>query len=458
MDQSIGRCRGFHGNKYANVELVGESKTTPGQYIVYKDRVQNFLYSNTKPVVSADFVDRLRECLESANTIVEKSSGDGFHADGTWNGANDVDFGASFDEEGRSEISPAQMPRVKSLSPPLSIESNVDNSSRDTVDLIHELQNSAHSVPSLKTSSGPKLVAVVQKAGRKSNQETDGVTVSNDHREMPTLDAAKKMKTANNVEDSSQNAKIDTETFVQDEIQNDRPWSASSTKRPWSATSHRKEASKSRLKLSHKPIINDALWKYSNSATKRKPLRGLTKSPNCSRFGGHQNKGSGGEARRRQRVTCSRLSKSKYVVQRHDRGHLEASNKTTSILLGPSSFESAKARTKAVLKEVAMSPIKIKQSSNKWKLNDPDRQKKKLNLSTSKVMYGYSLPKLAKQVQHDFARRVKREQIMGQSLDGEGSIIEALESLYPVPEFTLEQFVSERDFKSYQDSGELPDF
>ena len=146
------------------------------------------------------------------------------------------------------------------------------------------------------------------------------------------------------------------------------------------------------------------------------------------------------------------------MVQRHDRGHLEASNKTTSILLGPSSFESAKARTKAVLKEVAMSPIKIKQSSNKWKLNDPDRQKKKLNLSTSKVMYGYSLPKLAKQVQHDFARRVKREQIMGQSLDGEGSIIEALESLYPVPEFTLEQFVSERDFKSYQDSGELPDF
>ena len=97
MDQSIGRCRGFHGNKYANVELVGESKTTPGQYIVYKDRVQNFLYSNTKPVVSADFVDRLRECLESANTIVEKSSGDGFHADGTWNGANDVDFGASID-------------------------------------------------------------------------------------------------------------------------------------------------------------------------------------------------------------------------------------------------------------------------------------------------------------------------------------------------------------------------
>ena len=228
----------------------------------------------------------------------------------------------------------------------------------------------------------------------------------------------------------------------------DRPWSANA-ERPWSAKSA-VLGQKSAWMISGEGATTRESrppWRPTTSETIRSSAYGypVTHKSTCAKFclrhKGHfeppppalqiltQDEIDRRTAQRHrlahaQKKKSVQLSKSKYIVRQGRCHRRNAKPVSPNGIRGPHNLEEAVNRTRQHYNYAnAMGSTLTPGSSvllprpklSKWKPSDPDYQKRNKNLSTSEVMYGYRIPKLAKKVQKDFSHRTELSQIMGQS-------------------------------------------
>ena len=368
--------------------LISLSKDDRRTYLLHEDNVKHFL-SLPNLRLSGDFIDSLAQITAKASKV------------SVINNTDRNNFSLLEDDSGvRQEMGTWEKENTHTLQ-------RWDGDTNTTDDLMSCVENKQHLVPhrakkgNITHNIMPKANLSRNAANSEANEATANESNEINKDDCPTTDDRTKM----GAQISSNKFKPTQDHARQDLLAQDADdltfWSTKDTNRPWSSSSRsRKEIIKSKAR----PVMRESdkdksPWLPTMSFTQRKDVAYFSKA-------------NGRSQSSLRKATVKRLAKPRYRLQSNDSTKPSTQNSNCQNK-APCSLAEASNHSKQILSMQNKSSMKSSDLHQrnylvKYRYIKPHRDpRQNITISTSRAMYNpYRIPKLAKAVQNNFAKRV----------------------------------------------------